>query len=105
MKLGKHSFSASFWSLWWLIYLTTNKRLEIQFEGPNTYLAKTGVPLWCELYWTTKQSHCGPGFSIKIKYLFFLEVHIYDDRHWDHDNDKWYTNESWNAHIKSLENE
>lgn len=46
-------------------------------------------PFDFSLRWSTKRDHAGIDFTFSIYKLFWLNLNIYDHRHWDHDKDNW----------------
>jgi hypothetical protein len=46
-------------------------------------------PFEFSLLWNHKAHHAGISFTFGIYKLFWLELVIYDNRHWDFDNNTW----------------
>ena len=46
-------------------------------------------PLEFSLNWSHKQDHAGIRFTFSIYKLFFIEIAIYDHRHWDYMTNDW----------------
>lgn len=68
------------------ISLTTNKSFEWQFE----FGGKFATDLFeFSLQWTLKGDHAGLGFTFSLYKLFWIELQIYDVRHWDYEKDCW----------------
>ncbi len=40
--------------------------------------------------WPTKVDHAGPRFSFSIAGIFGFEAKVYDRRHWNHNEDRWF---------------
>lgn len=68
------------------IQLTEHKGFAYQLDLGNG-LATEFFEL--SFIWTTKQDHAGPRFCFSIYHLFFLQIQIYDNRHWDFDTQSW----------------
>jgi hypothetical protein len=67
--------------------LPKNKEFELQLEVgkhcPTNDLFKFNVQL------SSKQDHAGFIFEFCLFRMLFLMLSIYDNRHWDFDNDCW----------------
>lgn len=71
---------------WGDIIITPNKSFEYQFIfGKNANFDLFDL----SFKWTTKQDHAGPSFTFGIKYLFWINLKIYDYRHWNHKQNRW----------------
>lgn len=70
--------------------LSKNKSIEAQVSlfDPDMY----SDILEFHIGWTTKQDHAGGRFIFSIYKFIFIQVMIYDHRHWDFDNNKWEIN-------------
>jgi len=70
-----------------LFSLSKNKQFELQLEigkcCPTDNLFKCNVQL------SSKQDHAGFIFEFCLFKLFFFIFSIYDNRHWDYENDCW----------------
>jgi len=71
------------------VQLSKHKSFEIQLElGNSSGLSEDFFEF--KLSWTRKQDHAGPLFRLSLLKLFWLNVMIYDHRHWNYDEDRWY---------------
>lgn len=61
--------------------ITKNKSWELQFPKTNTIIC-------LEFKFTTKQDHAGFYLELNLFGRGFI-FQIYDNRHWDYDNQKW----------------
>lgn len=66
------------------IQLTTHKFFEYQLEF-DKFHEDTDI----SFNWTTKRDHAGPSLIISVRNLFWLNLSIYDHRHWDHNTNQW----------------
>ena len=73
-----HEFD-NLWSRTW--HIIKHKYLELEFYKDSSLLSVS-------FYWTIRQSHA--GLDIELGLLGYC-VHsmIYDNRHWDYDNNCW----------------
>lgn len=60
--------------------LSTNKSFEIQLELWDNNFARDFFEF--KLNWTRKCDHAGPEFTLSVLKLFWLNIKIYDNRHW-----------------------
>lgn len=67
--------------------ITTNKFLEIQCNLFD-HLSRNNI-FEFNLTWTIKQDHAGPNFTVIIFGVIYFHIMIYDNRHWDWENNKW----------------
>lgn len=65
--------------------LSKNKvfEIEIQYYRSTIFLVEIDINF-------TKKNHAGPRINLGIFGLEFL-FYLYDSRHWDYENDKWYS--------------
>jgi hypothetical protein len=68
------------------IQLSKHKIFEWQFEGPS-YQKKNRDIFEFKLCWTHRCHHAGAYFYFGVFKLFWIGISIYDNRHWDYDND------------------
>ena len=68
------------------IPITNNKSIEYQLELGDRLATK---PFEFSLRWTHNSDHAGIRFAFSIYKLFFLELSIHDNRHWDYENNRW----------------
>jgi hypothetical protein len=67
--------------------LSKNKSIEVQVSLFDSDLYSDIFEL--HIGWTTKQDHAGFRFIFSIYKFIFIQVMIYDHRHWDYDNNTW----------------
>jgi hypothetical protein len=67
--------------------LSKNKSLEIQLDLFDKDLSTSYFEFM--LTWTRKCDHAGPSFLFSIFRTVFFNIQIYDNRHWDYDNNCW----------------
>ena len=67
--------------------LTKHKSFEGQLEFFSD-LSHDNI-LELSLNWTLHQDHAGPLFTFVLYRTIFLTIHIYDNRHWDFEENKW----------------
>lgn len=72
--------------------LTKNKSFELQLEFFNNLSHNTIIDL--TFNWSINQDHAGPSFTFILYRIVFLCIQIYDNRHWDWENQKWETYEN-----------
>lgn len=79
----RHPFAPKWRSLWFKSGSTPikNKFWELQ-------LMRTAEIFKLKVSFTSRQDHAGPEFEIGLLGLNFHAM-IYDNRHWDHDNNRW----------------
>jgi len=63
-----------------------NKVFEIQFEPNWDVLFEFGIR------WSTKEDHSGLNVTFGFAKLW-LDLNLYDCRHWNYENDRWQTQE------------
>jgi hypothetical protein len=79
--------------------ITENKTLETQLSHWEEWS-------WfnIEAKWTRKQDHAGFQFNVEIL-GFYFHIWLCDNRHWDHENNAWYTEENepriWGSKISN----
>lgn len=71
----------------WNIQLTKHKSFEYQLDLGSKFSSSEFFEL--SFKWTTKQDHAGPSFTFSIYRVLFLTTLVYDNRHWNIDNDAW----------------
>jgi hypothetical protein len=81
MKIRKHIIEPC----WGDIKLTKHKSFEYQLE----FKRFVDQPFELSLSCTKKQDHAGMEFTFSIYKLFWLNLKVYDKRHWDHDQQMW----------------
>lgn len=54
------------------------------------YYSEESVDYYTRVSLTTKGDHAGLKINLRIR-RSEIEVHVYDDRHWDWENDCWET--------------
>lgn len=82
---NKHLFTPKYG----FIHLAEHKTLEYQIETKKFY----NDPFEFNISWTTKQDHAGFDFTFSIYKLFWLNLNIKDNRHWNYDQGRWNTEE------------
>jgi len=82
MKFGKFGDIHFKWG--WLS-ITKNKTLEYQLEFDEF----CDQPLELSIKWTAKQDHAGIVFTFSIYRLFWYQLSLHDNRHWNIDDDRW----------------
>lgn len=65
--------------------ITKHKHFEFQFESKRFH----NNPFELNLRWTLHEDHAGFSFTFSIYKLFWLNISLYDCRHWDYQNNKW----------------
>jgi hypothetical protein len=84
MKFGRNHLS---WG-WGDIIIAPNKSFEYQFSwGGST---PTFHPFELSFLITSKRDHCGPSVTFGIMNLFWMCLKVYDHRHWNNKEDRWY---------------
>lgn len=72
---------------WWgVITLSKFKSFEYQFEGPS--FMKDDL-FEFKLAWDRNKDHAGPEFVFGIHRLFWINLRIYDHRHWNYETNSW----------------
>ena len=69
------------------IRLSKHKTFEVQLELWDSEFARDFFEF--KLQWTRKCDHAGPEFTLSIIKLFWLNIKIYDHRHWNDDENRW----------------
>ena len=82
MKLGQF---ATLTPKWGCIQLTRHKFFEYQFES-NKF---NSDPFELSLTWTSRCDHAGIDFVFSVYKLFWICFSIFDNRHWDFNNECW----------------
>lgn len=73
---------------WWTSFTVSKKYNKYgEIQSWNNYAGATN-PFDIKLSWTMKCDHAGFDFYIEI-WSFMFNFKIYDNRHWDYDNDQW----------------
>lgn len=71
--------------------ISKNKSFEIQFEF-NRRWNDFNVDLFnFKFKVNRKGDHAGLDVTFELFEKLFLNIHLYDIRHWDYDNNKWCT--------------
>jgi len=83
MKLKNGFFSWNFVSF----RVTKNKSFEYQLVLGKRLATS---PLEFSFYWTNKGDHAGISFTFSVYHLFFLELNLRDNRHWNYEENRWY---------------
>lgn len=71
-----------------VIMLSKFKSFEYQFEN-GSFMEDD--PFELNFAWTRKKDHAGISLIFGIKWLFWINLSIYDHRHWDRNTDSWET--------------
>ena len=87
MKIGKR---INLTPKWGSVKLSENKSFEYQFD--NRF---SDQPFEFSLSWTSKQDHAGIRFTFSIYKLFWIELSLYDSRHWNTDQNRWQSYEDY----------
>ena len=83
MKFGNFILNSKFVS----IPVSKHKTFECQLDlGKNL----ATQPIELSFYWTHKSDHCGLSFTFSIYKLFFFEVSLKDNRHWNSNDNRFY---------------
>lgn len=82
MKIGNYIITPS----WGDVPIWKNKSFEWQFEKASFV---GNAPLEIKLRRTRNRDHAGISFTFGHRYLFWMNLNIYDHRHWDHQNNTW----------------
>lgn len=69
--------------------ISENKYFEYQLEGPNSELVPPNDFFEFSVAWTRQRDHAGFDFTFSIYKLFWLNLNIYDCRHWDDETNAW----------------
>lgn len=67
--------------------LTKNKSFELQLELFNDLSCNNIIEL--SFNWSIKQDHAGLSYTFMLYRIIFFKLQIYDNRHWDWENNKW----------------
>jgi hypothetical protein len=70
------------------IRISRHKSFEIQLELGDSGLAEDFFEFMCR--WTRMCDHAGLTVRLSIIKLFWLNIMICDNRHWNDDADRWY---------------
>lgn len=81
MKFGKFGSISPRWA--W-IQITKNKTFHYQLEF-DKFTDQSDL----DFSWTTKHDHAGLTLTVSIYKLFWLELSLNDNRHWNYDESKW----------------
>lgn len=76
---------------WGFIPLSKHKTFEWQFEGPA--FMKHDIFEY-KVSWTRKCHHAGFDFTFGITKLFWMNLNIHDNRHWNYDRNVWENSET-----------
>lgn len=68
--------------------ITTNKNLEIQI---SRFRATDIIDIGLDLRWWG-HDHAGPELDINV-FGYMFNIKIYDNRHWNWDENRWYTDD------------
>lgn len=80
-KMSKSHFGLG----WGFFSLSKNKTFEYQIDG----LGHTHSYFELSFKWNCKSDHSGPDFIFGIYKLFWININIHDNRHWNYDKDAW----------------
>jgi hypothetical protein len=99
MRVGKVILN---WKL--IIFpITKNKSFEYQLELGRKFADQ---PFELSLNWSHKQDHAGIKFIFSVYKLFWISFTIYDNRHWNFTEDRWYcdgeSRQTWDDLEKEL---
>lgn len=82
---GKNKLaSISTWPFSFFLSLPFHKALEASFGFRKEFSG-----MWFNCHWRRKCDHAGIGFDLDLGFIA-IEVEIYDGRHWNYDENRWY---------------
>lgn len=81
-------------SCYYGLQISKNKTFEYQHEIFDEHSSN---PFHFDIKWSAKTDHAGFGLHLSVYKLFWIDISICDNRHWDYDNNCWKKYDSTNV--------